>query len=233
MTVHGRRSTYVNQGCRCLGCRAANANYHQQWRAGRTRMCDTDGPAADLSLLLEGGWSVTLIAEVTGLSAATLRVLRRGDTATTRPSTAAALADLVDRHVDMPTVDYTHLRGILWHLSRRGWPTDDVADETGLPAAELHRIVNGARGAMPAHRAQRIDDLYETTVPPLVDVRVPFAPLEQAYAAAGVAPYARLGDADSRAWSRASRTGDVRADVAERIASRIGENLTTVYGQIV
>jgi hypothetical protein len=144
--VCGQRSTY-RRGCRCLRCRAANANYERVRRAAETELralvSATDAAAYLLSLKARGvGYRQA--AKLSGLSLTEIREVRAGARQWILPETEAAILTIrpvlaLGQHVSAwPTWRLIH------SLESEGFTLGSLARRLGLQSGQLqidhHRV---------------------------------------------------------------------------------------------
>jgi hypothetical protein len=135
--LHGLRSTYVSQRCRCGPCSAANTSYHRNRQRSLSRPDETWDPFVPARALTErvedllnSGWSMRSLASATGVSRSTLqRVLGTGTRV--RQSTAAQILKPVTQAAQrlVPTAE---TRLLLRALRDAGWPAHAVTEACGL-----------------------------------------------------------------------------------------------------
>lgn len=153
--THGQRRAY-SAGCRCVGCRAANAAYSAAHRVPIGTI-DAAPVRVHLSQLQRLGVGYRTIARQTGVSASVVSSVLSGAAAQLRPSTAARLLlarPSVARGAFVPaTRTWRHVDS----LRREGYTRREMAYHLGAHSQQLQL---GAR-LVRASTALRVAQLYE------------------------------------------------------------------------
>jgi predicted transcriptional regulator len=171
--LHGTRTAYVKDQCRCAECRAANSaaskTAHRERVLGRwAPFVDASPVRAHIVTLREAGIGVERIARLAGISSSHVRELvphtrtGRHPIQRVRPATAQrllAIAVTDDNCASRSHVDATGTRRRLQALIAIGWTHRALAAELCRSATSLTRSM--ASGAVTARTARRVSDLYE------------------------------------------------------------------------
>ena len=171
--VHGTRTAYVKDGCRCTACTTANAAAsraaYRERAYGRWQPFTDAGPVHDhLVALRAAGIGVERIAELTGMSVSNIRTLAGSDRGHSpaaqriRPSTAARILSVSiadEHHAPHGRVDATGTRRRLQALAAIGWSPELLADELARHPSSLRRSMTNP--SVTARTARDITALYE------------------------------------------------------------------------
>lgn len=96
---HGTRTRYDKHQCRCGLCRAANAKYERDRRAGVRLSVPAGEVRARLNALLDLGWTYTGLAAHIGYDRGVLRNIATGRTQWTTRLTAEDILSVPVRQV--------------------------------------------------------------------------------------------------------------------------------------
>ncbi|GAB4079154.1 helix-turn-helix domain containing protein [Modestobacter muralis] len=174
--VHGTRSAYVKDRCRCSDCTAANTavsrTANRQRAYGRWQPLVDAGPAQEhLVALRAAGMGVQRIASLADMSVSHVRELAAPDSAhrRTRPSTAVRILNISvdDPRAPRSCVDATGTRRRLQALVAIGWSLELLATELVRRPSSLRRSLTSL--SVTARTAQDVATLYErlsNTPPP-------------------------------------------------------------------
>lgn len=151
---HGTRASY-RRGCRCLQCRAANANYERRRQIisypDPAELVDAELAVLHLEALRAQGVGYRQAAKLAGVSPQLVSEIRGGQRLLVR-------ADIASRILGMPAVLAHGQRVTAWRtwrfldsLKREGFPKGELARRLGLqsPQLQLHsrhvRVKNALR----------------------------------------------------------------------------------------
>jgi len=137
--THGTRRTYAT-GCRCNPCVAASATDRAARRKAAylhgPRLVDALGTARRLQALGALGWTVTALADHSGLGRRTLTAIMYGEQAATRRELAAVVDATYRQLGDTRPATWQAARARLL-AARRGWAPpaawDDIDDPGETP----------------------------------------------------------------------------------------------------
>ncbi len=114
-------------------------------------------------------------------------------------------------------------------LQAEGWTQREIAAEAGLRRPTVTAIVNGYRDTVHRRTAEAIADVHDSLAFVIENVRVPVQPLLDALRVRQLSVQGTYGAADARALYRGRDAGWLSARVAERLASQLGHNLSTLW----
>jgi predicted transcriptional regulator len=171
--LHGTRTAYVKDQCRCAECRAANSTAsktaHRERVLGRwAPFVDAAPVRAHIETLREAGIGVDQIALLAGISSSHVRELvphartGRRPIQRVRPETAQRLLAIAVTSVNRASrshVDATGTRRRLQALVAIGWAQQALAAELGRSTTSLARTMTSE--AVTARTARQVGDLYE------------------------------------------------------------------------
>lgn len=161
---HGNRIKY-RAGCRCLPCRAANSNYETSRAAARRRgesngLVDAKEVRRHLKKLSKRGVGRDTVAEITGISATTIDLYRRGERTQLRAMRARAILaislDTVANDAMLIPATKTWER-IRWMLNE-GFTRSEIARRLGSKAATPALQLNKTK--ITAKNAMKVEKLY-------------------------------------------------------------------------
>lgn len=178
---HGTRTRYVHDRCRCLPCRAANADYaaanSRARQQGRVDLVDAEPTRQHLTALRDAGFGLRRIAAATRLSRSILAKIANGTTRRVRSTTARAIRQLplstaCGQRTDRSSSREARRRATI--LARRGSRRDVAAWVTGNVDAAALQLHGGA--VLNVATVQAIDALHHLVVDAaaleLIQVRV-------------------------------------------------------------
>jgi hypothetical protein len=168
MSGHGTRARYFG-GCRCEGCRRANARYQRERKArartGAPGFVDAAGSGvrAHLLRLSRKGVGRRAVADACGLDAHTVWAIRRGKRLRICATTAARiLAVDAGARADHARVSAAGPRRIVERLVDYGYTKLFLARQLGYRGAGLPFCYSGPMvSARTASRVERLERLIE------------------------------------------------------------------------
>ncbi|HEX8082130.1 MAG TPA: hypothetical protein VF557_18105 [Jatrophihabitans sp.] len=171
--LHGTRTAYVRDQCRCPSCTAANTavsnRLHRERAYGRWKpYIDASPSRAHIASLRAAGIGVDQIAKLTGLSPSHLRGLIY-PSSNGKPPFRKIRHETAERILAVPVddssraansrVDATGTRRRLQALVAIGWAQELLADELGRSPANLRRSM--ASRSVTARTRHLVQEMYE------------------------------------------------------------------------
>lgn len=148
---HGHAASgycYHTHGCRCAGCTVTAQNYQERRRKliayGRwTGLIDGDTTREHLAALRASGMGIRRVAELTGLAEIHLRTIASGEVERVQERTQTAILALEPGNVSEGAfIDATGTKRRLQALCYVGWTWVAIADELGIFAANVSRLIH-------------------------------------------------------------------------------------------
>lgn len=135
---HGTRARY-QQGCRCFGCRVANAAYQVAYRGHpRDPWIDAGPVRGYLLLLATQGMGTRTVAKASGVSRSVLQAITHGTRTCIRRSQAVCVLAVTADPADGTFVNAWQTKRWIRALLTEGFTKRRIADQLGLRSRALH-----------------------------------------------------------------------------------------------
>lgn len=138
MPDHGTRAEY-QKGCRCFGCRVANAAYQVAYRGHpRDPWIDAGPVRGHLLLLASQGCGARTVAKASGVSRSVLQAITQGTRTCIRRSQAVCVLAVTAEPADGTLVNAWQVKRWIRALLSEGFTKRRLAEQLGLPSRQLH-----------------------------------------------------------------------------------------------
>lgn len=167
---HGTRAAYTLDGCRCLPCSLARAEYadalHRRNGAGRSRYTDAAPVREHVRALMAAGMGSKRVAEISGINLSTITMLLwgrggRAPSARILRTAAATLLALTPDIAPGTSVDATGTVRRVQALVALGWPCSQLAVRIDVLPSNFIDLVHGRRGQVRRGTADTVRDLFD------------------------------------------------------------------------